>query len=76
MLFCYFDVLGMVGCVGLMFGDYGINIFVVVVGCYDEVGGDDLVVMVVMIDMVVFDEVVVEIVGFDGFVLGCVILFN
>jgi D-3-phosphoglycerate dehydrogenase len=71
-LFRYEDVPGMIGRVGTVFGDRGINIASAAVGYVPE--GDDadegVAVMVVTTDRPVPQEVVDEIVGLDGFLDG------
>jgi D-3-phosphoglycerate dehydrogenase len=71
-LFRYEDVPGMIGRVGTVFGDRGINIASAAVGYVPE--GDDadegVAVMVVTSDRPVPQEVVDEIVGLDGFLDG------
>jgi D-3-phosphoglycerate dehydrogenase len=71
-LFRYSDVPGMVGRVGTLLGDHGINISNAAVGRQPEGAGagDGLAAMVVTTDDPVPREVVDEIVASDGFVEG------
>ena len=68
-LFRYEDVPGMIGRVGTVFGDRGINIASAAVGYVPE-GADGVAVMVVTTDRAVPQEVVDEIVGLEGFLAG------
>jgi D-3-phosphoglycerate dehydrogenase / 2-oxoglutarate reductase len=70
-LFRYSDVPGMIGRVGTVFGDHGINIAQAAVGYRDEEareGGE--AVMVVTSEEPVPQEVVDEIVALEGFIAG------
>ena len=70
-LFRYSDVPGMIGRVGTVFGDHGINISEMAVGRQPaSAEGDGLAAMVVTTDAPVPREVVDEIVASDGFVDG------
>ncbi|MFL5854334.1 MAG: NAD(P)-dependent oxidoreductase [Solirubrobacteraceae bacterium] len=72
-LFRYQDVPGMIGRVGTVFGDHGVNIVSAAVGRLpgdDEGERDGLAVMVLTTDVAVPNEVVAEIVQSDGFVDG------
>jgi D-3-phosphoglycerate dehydrogenase len=67
----YRDVPGMIGRVGSVFGEHGINIVSAAVGRHGE--GDDpdrLAAMAITTDSAVAPEVVAEIVAGDGFVAG------
>jgi D-3-phosphoglycerate dehydrogenase len=69
-VFRYTDQPGMLGRVGTMLGDAGVNIVSAAVGWKpDEDGGDDAV-MVVTADAAIPQDVVDEIVATDGFVAG------
>jgi D-3-phosphoglycerate dehydrogenase len=71
-LFRYQDVPGMIGRVGTVFGDRGINIASAAVGYVPEGEdtGENVAVMVVTTDRAVPQEVVDEIVALDGFLDG------
>jgi len=69
-VFRYRDVPGMIGRVGTVFGQHGINIDSSVVGRQPERKGDDLAAMVVTTDAPVPPAVVAEIVALEGFVDG------
>jgi D-3-phosphoglycerate dehydrogenase / 2-oxoglutarate reductase len=70
-LFRYRDVPGMIGRVGTVFGEHGLNIASAAVGHRPEEDGDDgEAVMVVTTDRPVPQEVVDQIVGLDGFIAG------
>jgi D-3-phosphoglycerate dehydrogenase / 2-oxoglutarate reductase len=70
-LFRYEDVPGMIGRVGTVFGDHGLNIASAAVGYrLEEDGADGEAVMVVTTDQPVPQEVVDEIVGLEGFIAG------
>jgi D-3-phosphoglycerate dehydrogenase len=67
-LFRYEDLPGMIGRVGTVFGEHGINIASAAVGYEPEDADDDgLAVMVVTADQPVPQAVVEEIAGLDGF---------
>ncbi len=66
-VFRYRDVPGMIGRVGTVFGQHGINIDSSVVGRQPDGKGKDLAAMVVTTDAPVPPEVVAEIVALDGF---------
>jgi D-3-phosphoglycerate dehydrogenase / 2-oxoglutarate reductase len=67
-LFRYEDLPGMIGRVGTVFGDHGVNIASAAVGYGpDEGGGDGEAVMVVTTDQPVAGEVVEAILALDGF---------
>jgi D-3-phosphoglycerate dehydrogenase len=73
-LFRYRDVPGMIGRVGTIFGEHGINIVSAAVGRQPD-GSDDgsegrLAAMVITTDAAVPREVLAEIVASDGFVAG------
>jgi D-3-phosphoglycerate dehydrogenase len=72
-LFRYSDVPGMIGCVGTVFGQHGVNIVSAAVGRQgDEDSGDKdrLAAMAITTDTAVPQSVVEEIVAIDGFVSG------
>lgn len=70
-LFRYSDVPGMIGRVGTVFGDRGINIASAAVGYAPEEGAEEgVAVMVVTTDRAVPQDVVDEIVALDGFLAG------
>ena len=69
-LFRYSDVPGMVGRVGSLLGEHGINISAAAVGRPEGDAHADLAVMAVTTDAAVPDEVVSEIAASDGFVSG------
>jgi D-3-phosphoglycerate dehydrogenase len=70
-LFRYRDVPGMIGRVGTIFGNHGVNIDSAAVGHVpDDAGDDGLAVMVVTSDVPVAREIIDEIVASDGFVAG------
>ena len=69
-LFRYSDVPGMVGRVGSVLGEHGINISAAAVGRQEDGARSDLAVMAVTTDVRVPDAVVGEIAGSDGFVSG------
>jgi D-3-phosphoglycerate dehydrogenase len=69
-IFKYRDVPGMIGRVGTVFGEHGINIAAAAVGHVAEDAADDCAVMVVTSDQAVPREVVEELVASDGFVDG------
>jgi D-3-phosphoglycerate dehydrogenase len=70
-LFRYRDVPGMIGRVGTIFGQHGININAAAVGHRPEdAGHDGLAVMVITTDVAVPRDVLDEIVSQDGFVAG------
>jgi D-3-phosphoglycerate dehydrogenase / 2-oxoglutarate reductase len=71
-LFRYRDLPGMIGRVGTVFGDHGVNIVSAAVGRLpgDERGRDGLAVMVLTTDVAVPNDVVAQIVQADGFVDG------
>jgi D-3-phosphoglycerate dehydrogenase len=70
-LFRYRDVPGMIGRVGTVFGERGINIVSAAVGRQPEDSdGDGLAAMVITTDNAVPPEVIEEIVAGDGFVAG------
>ena len=69
-VFRYRDQPGMIGRVGTMLGDAGVNIVSAAVGWKPEEDGDDDAVMVVTADGEIPQAVVDGIVGSDGFVAG------
>jgi D-3-phosphoglycerate dehydrogenase / 2-oxoglutarate reductase len=73
-LFHYQDVPGMVGRVGTVFGQHGVNISAAAVGReppgYDETRRGDLAVMAVTTDGPIPAEVIDAIVATDGFIAG------
>jgi len=70
-LFRYRDMPGMIGRVGTIIGEHGVNIGSAAVGHVpDGDGAEGLAVMVVTTDEPVPQEVVEEIVGSDGFLAG------
>jgi D-3-phosphoglycerate dehydrogenase len=70
-LFRYRDVPGMIGRVGTVFGEHGINIVSAAVGRQpEESQHDGLAAMVITTDSAVSREIVEEIVAGDGFVAG------
>ncbi len=72
-LFRYRDVPGMIGRVGTVFGQHGVNIVSAAVGrqpAQDERGEGRLAAMAITTDSAVPREVVDEIVASDGFVAG------
>src|SRR3712207_5785721 len=70
-LFRYRDVPGMIGRVGTVFGDHGINIASAAVGHVPEEGAEEgVAVMVVTADRAVPQEVVDQIAALDGFLDG------
>jgi D-3-phosphoglycerate dehydrogenase len=70
-LFRYSDVPGMIGRVGTVFGDHGINISEMAVGHQPaSAEGDGLAAMVVTTDAAVPREVVDELLASEGFVDG------
>jgi D-3-phosphoglycerate dehydrogenase len=73
-LFHYQDVPGMIGRVGTVFGEHGVNISAAAVGReppgYDESRRGDLAVMAVTTDSPIPPEVVDAIVATDGFIAG------
>jgi D-3-phosphoglycerate dehydrogenase len=69
-LFRYEDVPGMIGKVGTVFGDHGLNIASAAVGHRQADEGDGEAVMVVTTDQPVPQAVVDEIVALDGFLAG------
>jgi D-3-phosphoglycerate dehydrogenase len=73
-LFHYQDVPGMVGRVGTVFGEHGVNISAAAVGReppgYDETPRGDLAVMAVTTDGPIPAEVIDAIVATDGFIAG------
>jgi D-3-phosphoglycerate dehydrogenase len=73
-LFHYQDVPGMVGRVGTVFGEHGVNISAAAVGReppgYDEAKGGDLAVMAVTTDGPIPAAVIDAIVATDGFIAG------
>jgi D-3-phosphoglycerate dehydrogenase len=77
-LFRYRDVPGMIGQVGTVFGEAGVNIVSAAVGLRDADNGDDggLAVMVVTTDDPVPQEVVDRIVALDGFLEGRSVSFR
>ncbi|HEY2771979.1 MAG TPA: phosphoglycerate dehydrogenase [Solirubrobacteraceae bacterium] len=68
----YSDVPGMIGRVGTVFGQHGVNIVSAAVGRQsdDEDGADRLAAMAITTDTAVPQDVVEEIVAGDGFVTG------
>jgi len=68
-LFRYSDVPGMIGRVGTMFGDRGVNISAAAVG-HGGRGDDGLAVMVLTTDVPVPQDLVEEIAASDGFIAG------
>jgi D-3-phosphoglycerate dehydrogenase len=78
-LFRYSDVPGMVGRVGSVFGEAGVNISAAAVGRPspgEDGGGPDLAVMAVTTDAAVPPEVVERIAGSEGFVAGRSVALN
>jgi D-3-phosphoglycerate dehydrogenase len=78
-LFRYRDVPGMIGRVGTVFGEHGINIASAAVGYGpdDENGGEDgVAVMVVTTDQPVGQDVVDAILALDGFLDGRTVSFT
>jgi D-3-phosphoglycerate dehydrogenase len=71
-LFRYSDVPGMIGRVGTIFGERGVNIGAAAVGHHPDDGDEDdgLAVMVVTTDVPVPPALVEEIVASDGFLAG------
>jgi D-3-phosphoglycerate dehydrogenase len=70
-LFRYRDVPGMLGRVGTVFGEHGINIVSSIVGRQPEgAGGEELAGLLITTDVAVPDEVVAQIASSDGFVAG------
>jgi D-3-phosphoglycerate dehydrogenase / 2-oxoglutarate reductase len=69
-VFRYEDLPGMIGRVGTIFGEHGINISSAAVGHTPDGGGERLAAMVVTTDAPVPDGVVQEIVASEGFVNG------
>jgi D-3-phosphoglycerate dehydrogenase / 2-oxoglutarate reductase len=69
-IFKYRDVPGMIGRVGTVFGDHGVNIDAAAVGHVSDVSTDDCAVMVVTTDEPVPAAVVDELVASEGFVAG------
>jgi D-3-phosphoglycerate dehydrogenase len=71
-LFRYSDVPGMIGRVGTVFGEHGVNIVSAAVGRQsdDANGADRIAAMAITTDTAVPQEVVDEIVAIDGFVTG------
>ncbi|HEY3187963.1 MAG TPA: ACT domain-containing protein, partial [Solirubrobacteraceae bacterium] len=69
-LFRYRDVPGMIGRVGTVFGDHGLNIGAAAVGHLAQDADEDCAVMVVTTDQPVPREVVDELVRSEGFVEG------
>jgi D-3-phosphoglycerate dehydrogenase / 2-oxoglutarate reductase len=73
-LFHYKDVPGMVGRVGTVLGDHGVNISAAAVGReppgYDSAAAGDLAVMAVTTDGPIPPEVIDAIVAMEGFVAG------
>ena len=72
-LFRYSDVPGMIGRVGTIFGDNGVNIVSAAVGRESAEGGDDdgrLAAMAITTDSAVPRELIDEIVKGDGFFAG------
>jgi D-3-phosphoglycerate dehydrogenase len=69
-VFRYEDLPGMIGRVGTIFGQHGINISSAAVGHSPDGGGERLAAMVVTTDAAVPEEVVREIVASGGFVNG------
>jgi D-3-phosphoglycerate dehydrogenase len=69
-IFKYRDVPGMIGRVGSVFGDHGINIDSAAVGHVAEGSDDPCAVMVVTSDQAIPPAVVDELVASDGFVAG------
>jgi D-3-phosphoglycerate dehydrogenase len=69
-LFRYSDVPGMIGRVGTIFGEHGINIAAAAVGHPPDDGSGGLAVMVLTTTELVPQSVVDEIVASDGFVEG------
>jgi D-3-phosphoglycerate dehydrogenase / 2-oxoglutarate reductase len=73
-LFRYQDVPGMVGRVGTVFGDHGVNISAAAVGRqppgYDARGPNELAVMAIITDAPIAQLVIDEIVASEGFIAG------
>ena len=69
-IFKYRDIPGMIGRVGTVFGDHGINIDAAAVGHVAEDVDEDCAVMVVTTDQAVPNAVVDELVASEGFVAG------
>jgi len=71
-LFRYRDVPGMVGRVGTVFGEHGVNISAAAVGRQPSAEGprDDLAVMAITTDSEVPQDVIDTIVASDGFIAG------
>jgi D-3-phosphoglycerate dehydrogenase / 2-oxoglutarate reductase len=73
-LFRYQDVPGMVGRVGTVFGDHGVNISAAAVGRqppgYDARGPSELAVMAIITDAPIAQLVIDEIVASEGFIAG------
>jgi D-3-phosphoglycerate dehydrogenase / 2-oxoglutarate reductase len=69
-LFRYRDVPGMIGRVGTVFGESGVNIASAAVGHQREGAGDECAVMVVTTDQPVPGDVVTGLVASNGFVEG------
>jgi D-3-phosphoglycerate dehydrogenase / 2-oxoglutarate reductase len=73
-LFRYQDVPGMIGRVGTVFGDHGVNISAAAVGRqppgYDARGPSELAVMAIITDAPISQAVIDEIVASDGFIAG------
>jgi len=69
-VFSYRDQPGMIGRVGTMLGDAGLNIVSAAVGWKPEDDGDDQAVMVVTAEGAIPQSVVDQIVASDGFVAG------
>jgi D-3-phosphoglycerate dehydrogenase len=69
-LFRYSNVPGMIGRVGTVFGEAGLNIASAAVGYGPEDGGSDEAVMVVTTDQPVPQAVIDQIVALDGFIDG------
>jgi len=72
-LFRYRDMPGMIGRVGTILGERGINVISAAVGRTGEGGGEEdgrLAVMAITTDQRVPDEVLAEIAGGEGFVAG------
>jgi D-3-phosphoglycerate dehydrogenase len=71
-LFRYQDVPGMVGRVGTVFGEHGVNISAAAVGRQPSAEGprDDLAVMAITTDSAIPQDVIDTIVASDGFIAG------
>jgi len=71
-MFRYGDMPGMIGRVGTLFGEHGINIVSAAVGHVEaeDVGSDGVAVMVITTDAAVPNAVIDQIVALDGFEAG------